>query len=99
MFSPPSFPFLFLFRADIAKVLLHSSYASSLCSLTSAAVTAAREADVALEQSCADISVLLKAIDDAAKLSYKEGGSRVKGRVLIGEEAVPVMLDVLLLLK
>jgi hypothetical protein len=90
--------------------LLQSNYASSLCSLTSASVAAAREAEIPLEQSCENISNLLKAINDAGKLSYKGpaaaaalggggGGNRVRGRVLIGQEAVAALLDVLFLIK
>lgn len=95
-------------RAEIAKVLLKSSYAPSLCTLTTAAVAAAREAEIPLEQSCMNISELLKAIADAGSLSYRDstaaasssrGGKRVRGRVLIAEHALPALMDALLLIK
>jgi hypothetical protein len=93
----------------VAKVLLQSSYASSLCTLTTAAVVAARKAEIPFEQSCMNIAELLKAIADAGSLSYKENnssmgsslyrGKRVRGRSLIGEHAVPALVDALLLIK
>jgi len=98
-------------RTEVAKVLLQSSYAPSLCTLTTAAVAAAREAEIPLEQSCTNISELLKAIADAGSLSYKEkdaaaaadgashGGKRVRGKALIGEQAMPALVDALLLIK
>lgn len=79
--------------------MLQGSYVSSLCALTTAAVAAVRENDITLEDSCEIISNLVKAIDDAATMIYKEDRRRVKNRTLFGEAAVPVMLDVLLLLK
>ena len=86
--------------------MLLSNYASSLCLLTSASVAAAREAEIPLEHSCMNISDLLKAIDDAGMLSYKDpaaaaagGSNRVRGRAIIGQDAVPALLDVIFLIK
>lgn len=100
------FPFHSLFpsRANVCKALLQSSYATSLFTLTRAAVAAAREEEILSEESCVNISELVNGIDDAGKLNYKDtattsAGGRVRGRVLIGEEAVPVLLEVLFLIK
>jgi len=60
-----------------------------------------------LEQSCANISALLKAIADVCMLTYEDDaadgpphrGKKVRGTALIGDQAVPALLDALLFIK
>jgi hypothetical protein len=48
-----------------------------------------------------NISDLVKAIEDAGKRSYKdpETAQRVRGRAIIGQDAVPALLDAIFLIK
>jgi hypothetical protein len=59
------------------------------------------EIPIPLEKSCMNISDLVKAVEDAGRLSYEdpETTQRVRGRDIFGQDAVPALLDVIFLIK